>query len=181
MKTMYFGPLRLIQAVLPHIRQRKSGAIINMSSGTSLDGIPAMGVYAGAKAGMNALTKILAKEVTPFNIRTLTVILGTFNTNIPNSVVSCETPPLEDYKGTLTKLVQVLLVSGNIKPKSDKDKAVQAVFQVVADEGIGEGKQIEKLLPLGSGMTPHLKGVLDYLGNAVDVSGSVTNSVDVAK
>ncbi|KAJ5497535.1 Short-chain oxidoreductase [Penicillium fimorum] len=181
METMYFGPLRLIRAVLPHMRQRKSGVIVNMSSGASLDGIPTMGVYAGAKAGLDALTKILAKEIAPFNIRTLTVVLGTFNTNMPNSVVLGKTPLPEDYKGTFTEQVQGLLVSGKIKPNGDKDKAMQAVFQVVTGEGVGEGHQAEKLLPLGSDMTPRLKGVQEYLGNALEVFGSVTNSVDVDK
>ncbi|KAG0153495.1 hypothetical protein PDIDSM_2147 [Penicillium digitatum] len=181
METMYFGPLRLIRAVLPYMRQRKSGVIVNMSSGASLDGIPTMGVYAGAKAGMDALTKILAKEVGPFNIRTLTVILGTFNTNMPDSVVLGKTPLPEDYKGTFTEQVQGLLVSGKIKPNGDKDKAMQAVYQVVVGEGVGEGHQTEKLLPLGSDMTPRLKGVQNYLGNALEVFGSVTNNVDVDK
>ncbi|KAJ6099730.1 hypothetical protein N7467_001265 [Penicillium canescens] len=181
METMYFGPLRLMRAVLPNMRKRKSGVIVNMSSGASLDGIPTMGVYAGAKAGMDALSKILAKEVAPFNIRTLTVILGTFNTNMPNSVVLGKTPLPEDYKGTFTEQVQGLLVSGKIKPNGDKDKAMQAVYQVVAGEGVGEGHQTEKLLPLGSDMTPRLKGVQDYLGNALEVFGSVTNNVDVDK
>lgn len=128
-----------------------------------------------------ALTKILAKEVAPFNIRTLTVILGTFNTNMPNSVVLGKTPLPEDYKGTFTEQVQRLLVNGKVKFNGDKDKAMQAVFQVVVGEGVGEGHQSEKLLPLGSDMTSRLKGVQDYLGHALDVFGSVTNNVDVDK
>ncbi|RAL17392.1 SDR family oxidoreductase [Aspergillus homomorphus CBS 101889] len=181
MDTMFFGPLRLIQAVLPHMRQRKSGVIVNMSSGAALDGIPTMGVYAGAKAGLDALTKILAKEVDSCNIRTLTVVLGTFNTNMPNAVVLGKTPLPEDYKGTFTEEVQGLLVSGKIKPNGDKDKAMQAVYHVVTGEGDGQGLQNEKLLPLGSDMTPRLKGVQDYLGHALEVFGSVTNGVDVDK
>ncbi|KAL2786285.1 putative short-chain oxidoreductase [Aspergillus keveii] len=181
METMFFGPLRLIQAVLPYMRQRKSGVIVNMSSGASLDGTNTMGVYAGAKAGLDALTKILAKEVAPFNIRTLTVVLGTFNTNMPNSVILGETPLPNDYKGKFTEQVQQLLVGGKIKPNGDKEKAMQAVFEVVAGVGVGQGRQSEKLLPLGSDMTPRLKGAQDYLGHALKVFGSVTNSVDVDK
>ncbi|KAL6235701.1 hypothetical protein BDW75DRAFT_208795 [Aspergillus navahoensis] len=181
METMYFGPLRLIRAVLPYMRLRKSGVIVNMSSGASLDGIPTMGVYAGAKAGLDAATKVLAKEVAPFNIRTLTVVLGTFNTNMLNSVVLGKTSLPDDYKGTFTEQVQGLLVSGKIKPNGDKDKAMQAVYQVVVGEGVGKGHQAEKLLPLGSDMTPRLKGVQDYLGHALAVLGAVTNNVGFDK
>jgi hypothetical protein len=128
-----------------------------------------------------ALTKVLAKEVAPFNIRTLTVVLGTFNTNMSNSVVLGETPLPSDYKGTFTEQVQQLLVGGKIKPNGDKDKAMQAVFEVVVGVGVGEGHQAEKLLPLGSDMTPRLKGAQEYLGHALDIFGPVTNSVDVDK
>ncbi|KAE8408562.1 hypothetical protein BDV37DRAFT_296017 [Aspergillus pseudonomiae] len=179
METMYFGPLRLIRAVLPHMRQRRSGVIVNMSSGASLDGIPTMGVYGGAKAGLDALTKILAKEVAPFKIRTLTVVLGTFNTNMPQSVVLGKTPLPDDYKGTVTEQIQELLLSGKIKPNGDKDKAMQALYQVVVGEGEGEGHETEKLLPLGSDMTLRLKGAKEYLDHALEVFDSVTNSVDV--
>jgi NAD(P)-dependent dehydrogenase (short-subunit alcohol dehydrogenase family) len=137
--------------------------------------------FEGQPANCIALTKILAKEVAPFNIRTLTVVLGTFNTNMPDSVVLGKTPVPEDYKGTFTQQVQGLLVSGKIKPNGDKDKAMQAVYEVVVGEGVGEGHKTEKLLPLGSDMTPRLKGVQDYLGHALEVFGSVTNSVDVDK
>ena len=52
-ETNYFGPLRLIRAVIPHMRERRSGVIVNISSGASLDGVPTMGVYGGAKAGLD--------------------------------------------------------------------------------------------------------------------------------
>lgn len=53
METMYFGPLRLIQAVLPHMRKRRYGVVVNISSGASLEGTESMGAYAGAKAGLD--------------------------------------------------------------------------------------------------------------------------------
>jgi hypothetical protein len=100
---------------------------------------------------------------------------------MPNSVILGETPLPNDYKGTFTEQVQQLLVGGKIKPNGDKEKAMQAVFEVVAGVGVGQGRQSEKLLPLGSDMTPRLKGAQDYLGHALKVFGSVTNSVDVDK
>ncbi|KAJ5305989.1 hypothetical protein PENANT_c015G00139 [Penicillium antarcticum] len=179
METMYFGPLRLIRAVLPYMRQRRSGVIVNMSSGASLDGMPTMGVYGGAKAGLDGLTKILAKEIAPFNIRTLTVVLGTFNTNMPNDVALGKLPLPDDYNGTFTEQVQQLLVSGHIKLNGDKDKAMQVLYQVVVGEGVGEAHEAEKLLPLGSDMIPRLKGVQDQLCHALEVFGSVANIVDI--
>ena len=52
-ETLYFGPLRLIRAVLPYQRQRRFGVIANMSTGAALEGNPSMGLYAGPKAGVD--------------------------------------------------------------------------------------------------------------------------------
>ncbi|KAK4160471.1 hypothetical protein QBC43DRAFT_325320 [Cladorrhinum sp. PSN259] len=53
MDTHYFGPARLIRAVLPHMRRRRKGVIVNISSGAGLQGRPSMGGYAPAKAALD--------------------------------------------------------------------------------------------------------------------------------
>lgn len=55
MERVYFGPLRLIQPVLPHMRKRKLGVIANFSSGGGIgwNGYPTMGLYAGGKGRLD--------------------------------------------------------------------------------------------------------------------------------
>ncbi|KAI3333788.1 putative short-chain oxidoreductase [Ustulina deusta] len=181
METMYFGPLRLIRAVLPHQRRRGFGVVANFSSGAALEGQGSMGGYAGAKAGPEAVTKVLAKEVAPFNIRVLTVLLGSFDTNMPNAYILGKTPFPEEYKDTVSGLFIDYLESGTIVPKGNKDKAMKAVYQLIVGEGFGAGKENERFLPLGSEMMARMTLVQDQLAHAKDVFGEVTNGVGVAE
>ncbi|KAI1420337.1 NAD(P)-binding protein [Xylaria sp. FL1777] len=181
METMYFGPLRLIQAVLPHQRKRKFGVIVNCSSGAALEGQGSMGAYAGPKAGLDAITKVLAKEVAPLNIRVLTVLLGSFNTNMPNAYVLSKNPFPEDYNNTIARQFLDLIQSGKIIPKGDKDKAMKALYQLVVGEGFGAGKESETFLPLGIEMTARMTLIQDQLAHAKEVFGEITNGVSVAE
>ncbi|KAI1312739.1 NAD(P)-binding protein [Xylaria venustula] len=181
METMYFGPLRLIRAVLPYQRKRNSGVIANFSSGAALEAQGSMGAYAGAKGGLDALNKVLAKEVAPFNIRVLTILLGTFNTNMMNAYVFGKTPLPDEYKGTVAGQIMDYIGSGKIIPNGDKDKAMKAVYQLIVGEGFGAGKEKEKFLPLGADMTVRMTLVQDQLAHAKEVFGEVTNGVGVDK
>lgn len=55
MESMYFGPLRLIRAVLPHMRKQKYGVIVNISTGAAIIGRDTMGGYGGAKAALDSM------------------------------------------------------------------------------------------------------------------------------
>ncbi|KAI1463027.1 putative short-chain oxidoreductase [Daldinia caldariorum] len=184
METMYFGPLRLIRAVVPHMRKRRFGAIVNISSGASLEGRETMGPYAGAKAGLDGITKVLAQEVAPYNIRTLTVVPGAFNTNIANATMPGKKPMPDDYKGSVSDMILQVLAGADIPgiqfALGDKDKGMKAVYEVVVGEGIGAGRESEPLLLLGSDMTARAKSVQKYLGHALETFKDVTNYVDIA-
>ncbi|KAI1502923.1 hypothetical protein F5X99DRAFT_426513 [Biscogniauxia marginata] len=181
METMYFGPLRLIKAVVPYMRKRRFGVITNFSSGASLAGRETMGPYAGAKGALDAVTKVLAREISPFNIRTLTVALGGFNTNMPNAGVLGKNPRPDDYKESMVETMIEYIVNGNFPILGDKDKAMKAVYELVVAEGFGAGREAERFLPLGTDMTVRVKEVADYLLHSLEVFGDVTNNVSIDK
>jgi 3-oxoacyl-[acyl-carrier protein] reductase len=70
------GPYAAIQAVLPSMRARGWGRIVNVSSGIAADGVPGGGTYGAAKAALHGLTKTLAKELGPAGILVNVVMPG---------------------------------------------------------------------------------------------------------
>ena len=75
-ETNLFGPMALIQAVLPQMRERKAGVIVNVSSSTTSRPLPLLSIYTASKAAMNQFTTSLALELAQFNIRTRVVLPG---------------------------------------------------------------------------------------------------------
>lgn len=75
-ETNTFGTIAVTQAVLPQMRERKSGVIVNVTSSATLKPLPLVGIYRAAKAAVNALTESLAIEVEAFGIRVHIVLPG---------------------------------------------------------------------------------------------------------
>ena len=71
--TNLFGLLRTIKAVLPHMRQQRSGRIVNVSSVLGFLPAPYMGLYAASKHAVEGLSESLDHEVRPFGIRVVLV------------------------------------------------------------------------------------------------------------
>jgi NAD(P)-dependent dehydrogenase (short-subunit alcohol dehydrogenase family) len=80
METNYFGALRCIQAVLPHMRTRKSGCIINVTSASGRIALSPLGSYAASKFALEGLSEALAQEAKMFNIRVAVVQPGIIDT-----------------------------------------------------------------------------------------------------
>ncbi len=70
------GHYRAIQCVVPGMRKRAWGRIVNVSSGIAADGLPGAGPYGAAKAALHGLTRTLAKELGPIGILTNVVMPG---------------------------------------------------------------------------------------------------------
>ncbi|AQT79927.1 short-chain dehydrogenase/reductase [Mycolicibacterium litorale] len=79
--TNYFGVVDTIKSVLPAMRARKSGYIINISSMTGLVANPPNAYYSSTKFALEALTEALAQEVKPFGIKVTAVEPGAFRTD----------------------------------------------------------------------------------------------------
>ena len=76
-----FAVLRMSHAVLPHMRERRSGTIVNVGSAAGQIGSPAGGAYAASKFALEGLSRVLRMEVSQFGIRVVLIEPGLFRTN----------------------------------------------------------------------------------------------------
>ncbi len=76
-----FGPIGMLQAVLPGMRRRRAGCILNITSMGGLLALPGIGIYNATKFALEGVTEALRKEVAEFNIRVIAVEPGMFKTD----------------------------------------------------------------------------------------------------
>lgn len=158
-ETNVFGPMRLIQAVLPTMRAQKSGVIVNISSAVGINPQPSMSIYGSSKLALEGLSQGLAVEVAPLGIRVLIVQPGAFTTNIMNAAKTTENPITEDYKSTdVGKWVKYFEgeTTGYAAP-NDVDKGCQGIFEAVTGTGRGAGKEKLLRMPLSTDVAERTK------------------------
>lgn len=88
METNYFGVIRCVQALLPHMRERQSGCIINVSSIAGRFSTPPFASYCASKWALEALTEALACEMKTFNVRVALVEPGIIDTAMARRIGS---------------------------------------------------------------------------------------------
>jgi NAD(P)-dependent dehydrogenase (short-subunit alcohol dehydrogenase family) len=81
-ETNVFGAVRMIKAVLPHLRRQASGAIINISSGNATLRFPFSGYYVAGKCALEGLSACLRRELKPLGIHVSVVEPAFFRSNI---------------------------------------------------------------------------------------------------
>jgi len=86
-ETNFFGVLRVTQAVLPQMRERRKGRILMMSSVSGFVTPPTQGAYSASKHAIEALSNALRHELYPFGIHTILIQPGYIMTNIQNTAM----------------------------------------------------------------------------------------------
>lgn len=127
-ETNCFGPIELIQAVLPTMRKQKSGLIINITSIAGYMGLPYRSAYSASKAALHMFSESLRIELKPFNIRVTTVAPGDLATDIASrrfhAPVDVQSPYYKWYKEQLATMDEDVNKGGNPQLMADKIEAI---------------------------------------------------------
>ncbi|KAA8901708.1 putative short chain oxidoreductase/dehydrogenase [Sphaerosporella brunnea] len=150
MEVNFFAPLRLVQAVLPSMRERKSGTIVNISSIAGLHGIETTGMYCASKFALEGFSESLQCEVKAFGIRVLVVEPGAFRSNFLSAFVPPAAGVSEPYKDTAVGRQFAAFEAWSGKQPGDVQLGCQRIFEVVTGTGMGKG--MEGFLRLGLGL-----------------------------
>ncbi|GAA3028749.1 SDR family NAD(P)-dependent oxidoreductase [Streptomyces lactacystinicus] len=94
--TNLFGPLRVVQAVLPLLRAQGSGHIVQISSVAGVAAFPLGGGYCASKWALEGLSEALAQEVAGFGVKVTVVEPGSYATDAVASAVHAEADPRYD-------------------------------------------------------------------------------------
>lgn len=132
-ETNIYGLLRVTRAVLPHMRMRRSGHIVNLSSVGGLIGIPGFGIYNSTKFAVEGLSEALAKEVAPFGVRVTIVEPGPFRTNFLGDSLTRTGKIVADYEETVGR-ARAALASRHGKQPGDPVRAASAIITAVTAE-----------------------------------------------
>jgi len=147
-----FGPAALIRAVLPHMRARQSGAIVQLSSmggQMSFAGFPA---YSATKFALEGMSEALADEVRPFGIKVLIAEPGAFRTALFANITTSQV--IDDYAATVGATRRMTETSDGSQP-GDPAKAAAAILAAL------DAEQTPLRLPLGDDAVDAILGHLD--------------------
>jgi NAD(P)-dependent dehydrogenase (short-subunit alcohol dehydrogenase family) len=127
--TNFFGPVELIREVLPGMRKRRAGTIVNVSSIGARISPVGTGHYSASKAALEALTGSLRKEVQPLGITVMVVEPGQFRTNFKRSIAHSP-QTMSDYADTVGARRQGDVDEDGHQP-GDPARAAEAIITAV--------------------------------------------------
>ncbi|NRD21196.1 SDR family oxidoreductase [Winogradskyella eckloniae] len=128
-ETNFFGPINVIKAVLPSMREHNSGLVINVTSIAGYMGLPYRGVYSASKGALELITEAFRMELKGFNISMTNVAPGDFATNI--AAGRYHAPVLENspYKATYGKTLSMM--DAHVDSGSDPKQMAEAIYKII--------------------------------------------------
>jgi NAD(P)-dependent dehydrogenase (short-subunit alcohol dehydrogenase family) len=129
-ETNFFGAVKMIQAVLPGMRARRSGAIVNLSSIGARITAPGSGFYAASKAALEGMSGSLRNELQPLGISVTIVEPGGFRTDFAGRSLTQSAEAIGDYAETAGKRRKENDTVHGTQP-GDPAKAAQAILTAV--------------------------------------------------
>jgi NAD(P)-dependent dehydrogenase (short-subunit alcohol dehydrogenase family) len=160
LETMFFGAAALTRAVLPGMRERKAGTIVQITSVGGLTTAPGFGAYCAAKHALEAYSEALSAEVAKLGIRVLIVEPGAFRTSLFGSAFRTM-PELPAYAETVGPTRKYVVESAGKQP-GDPVKAARAIADAVA-----AGAPTLRL-PLGADAISFIRAKLDQVASDIE-------------
>ncbi len=125
-----FGLAAMTRAVLPGMRARRRGYIVNMSSAAGFSGFPGSGFYAATKHAVEGLSDALAKEVAPLGIHVLCIEPGPFRTDFSGRSIKQTRSRFADYESTVNARLTMMTGRHGAEP-GDPVRAAAAIIEAV--------------------------------------------------
>jgi NAD(P)-dependent dehydrogenase (short-subunit alcohol dehydrogenase family) len=137
-----FGLLAITRAVLPHMRARRSGLVVNLSSVGGFVAWPGWGVYAATKFAVEALSEAMTHELAPLGIRSVAIEPGPFRTNfLDGSSLAFTDTVIEDYADT-SGAARSWATDTNYGQQGDPVKAAKIIVDLADREDLPERIQL---------------------------------------
>jgi NAD(P)-dependent dehydrogenase (short-subunit alcohol dehydrogenase family) len=170
--TNFFGPVDLIKLVLPGMRERRRGAIVNVSSIGARISPPGSGYYAAVKSALEGMTASLRKEVQPLGITVMAVEPGGFRTDFAGRSLAGASVAIEDYAETAGPRRKENDRVHGTQP-GDPDKAAGAIIEAITSP------DAPGLLILGKDALGGFEQVLDAQRAELDKWRALSTSTDL--
>jgi NAD(P)-dependent dehydrogenase (short-subunit alcohol dehydrogenase family) len=154
-----FGPAALVRAVLPGMRSRRAGAIVQMSSFGGQAAYPGFSAYCATKFALEGYSEALAAEVGPLGITVVVVEPGAFRTAFSGPAL-VQSARIADYDGTVGPTREMITGIDGAQP-GDPAKAAAAILRALAAE------RPPLRLPLGDDAVDGILGHLESVGTEV--------------
>ena len=169
-----FGLAKMTQAVLPYMRKRKSGHILNVASIGGLRAFPGVGFYNATKFAVDGLSEALSKEVAPLGIKVTIIAPSGFRTDWAGRSAKDSIAVIDDYATTAGKNKgDIRGYSGN--QPGDPVRAAKAMILVTETEN----PPLRLLLGVAALKGARIK--LDELKHDFDTWAKVTEDADYPK